>query len=551
MNRRMAYKLFYILAIIIISILLIIPTIGEKKMEIVFNAETVQDEIKAVKNRFSSTDYIIEEKDKTLIIRGSNITDAIMNEIKIFKGVMDVQILKHWVEEKFLAKKINLGLDLQGGMHLVLRANYDRMQTTMNRILTDTDKTEITQQALEMLRNRIDRFGVSEPVIRPRGVEAIEIQLPGVKDPKKVKDALGVTGSLEYRFVDEKYSTDALNWMGQNFKDKQIPDDWGNQKELLSRMSSDIKLASDVELLFYYDRIKDSKKIIPTNPMAIIRKSALKGTDIQEAAVDRDDTGRIVVKFKTTSDGALKLAEATSDKNKGKRLAIILDNKIRNAPSINEPIPTGSGNISGGFSFQEAQTLARVIKEGALPVDLEIIEERTVGPSLGQDSIESGVLALKVSLACVMVFMLLYYKMAGLIANIGLILNFTFMIAILSLLGFTLTLPGIAAFVLTVGMAVDANVIIYERIKEELRSGKSVRMSVVAGFDRAFWAIFDSNLTTIIAAFILSQFGTGPIKGFAVSLFIGIISSMFVALYIIRFIYEIISLNKTIKKLSI
>ncbi|MCK5566416.1 MAG: protein translocase subunit SecD, partial [Actinomycetia bacterium] len=273
--------------------------------------------------------------------------------------------------------------------------------------------------------------------------------------------------------------------------------------------------------------------------------------DIKEAAVDRDEFGRIIVRFKTTAEGAAKLAKATSTENKGKRLAISLDDKVRNAPSINETIATGSGNISGGFTYEEAQTLSRIIKEGALPVSLQFIEERTVGPSLGQDSIESGVKAIIIGLIGVMIFMAIYYKLAGLIANFGLVLNMVFMMAILSLLGFTLTLPGIAAFILTVGMAVDANVIIYERIKEEIRAGKSVRMSIVSGFDKAFWTIIDANLTTIIAAFILSQFGTGPIKGFAVTLLIGVLSSMFVALYVTRFIYELISLNKKLKKLSI
>ncbi len=551
MTKGMIYKLIYILAIIGISVMLILPTVGEKRMEISFYQNARPEDIAAVKKRFAGADYIVSEKGKKILIRGRNITDAVMNEVKIFKGVKDVKILKHWVEEKLLAKKINLGLDLQGGMHLVLRADFDGMQKKLKRELTEKDKNEITQQALELLRNRVDKFGVSEPSIRPRGVEAIEIQLPGVKDPKKVKEAIGKTGRLEYRFVDEKYTAEAKNWLANNYKEKDFPLAWSDQKKLLSQIAEGIDLPDSLEVLFFYDRNKDSKKVFPSAPMVLQRETALTGTDIQEAAVDRDQYGRIVVRFKTTAEGASKLAKATAEENRGKRLAIVLDNKVRNAPSINEPIGTGSGNISGGFTYDEALILARIIKEGALPVDLEIIEERTVGPSLGQDSIESGINAILIGLAGVMLFMLFYYKLAGLIADIGLILNMIFMLALLSLLGFTLTLPGIAAFILTVGMAVDANVIIYERIKEEIRNGKSVRMSVVSGFDKAFWTIVDANLTTIIAAFILSQFGTGPIKGFAVTLFIGILCSMFVALYITRFIYEIISLNKKIKKLSI
>ena len=267
--------------------------------------------------------------------------------------------------------------------------------------------------------------------------------------------------------------------------------------------------------------------------------------------MNRDDYGQIVVSFRTTAEGASKFSNATRAENKDKRLAIILDSKVRNAPRINDQISTGSGQITGGFTYEEAITLARIIKEGALPVDLQIIEERTVGPSLGQDSIESGIKAIIIGLMGVMLFMIVYYKLAGIIADVALVLNMVFMLALLSLLGFTLTLPGIAGFILTVGMAVDANVIIYERIKEEIASGKSVRMSIVYGFEKAFWTIFDANLTTLIAAFILFQFGTGPIKGFAVTLFIGVLSSMFVALYVTRFAYEVISLNKKIKKLSI
>ena len=436
-------------------------------------------------------------------------------------------------------------------MNLVLQANFDGIQKKLGRELTEKDRNEITQQALELLRNRIDKFGVSEPSIRPRGNEAIEIQLPGVKDPEGVKKAIGTTGSLEYRIVDDKYTALAGTWVKNNYKEEKFPAEWEGQKTLLSQISKGIGLPSDLEVLFFYKRDKDTGLIFPEYPIVLSSEVSLQGTDIKEASVDRDEYGQIVVIFKTTAEGAVKFAEATSEKNHGKKLAILLDNKVRNAPNIRETIASGSGNISGGFAYEEARTLARIIKEGALPVDLKIIEERTVGPSLGQDSIESGVRAIVVGLLGVMLFMMFYYKIGGIIADFGLILNMIFMLALLSLLGFTLTMPGIAGFILTVGMAVDANVIIYERIKEELRKGKSTRMAVVSGFDRAFWTIFDANLTTLIAAFILSQFGTGPIKGFAVTLFIGILCSMFVALYVTRFTYEIISLNKKVKKLHI
>lgn len=547
----MIYKLIWILVLVALSVILILPTVGEKDMEVLLNKDITVEQKDAVKKIFAGDKFTIKDNGTSLIVSGRSLTDAFMNKVRILDGVTEARLLKHWVEEKLMAKKINLGLDLQGGMHLVLRADFSGIEAKLGRTLEEKDKIEITQQALELLRNRIDKFGVSEPSIRPSGAEAIEIQLPGVKDPRAVKKAIGTTGSLEYRLVDEKYSRSSAEWIKNNYKAKELPQEWGGQKQLLDEAAKAIGLPDTLELMFYFERDKDSKKIFPVYPMALEKKIAVAGTDIKEATVDRDEYGRIVVQFKTTAEGAAKFANVTREENRDKRLAIILDNNIRNAPHINEQITTGSGHISGGFSHEEAQTLARIIKEGALPVTLQIIEERTVGPSLGQDSIESGIKAMIIGMAGVILFMIVYYKMGGLISAIGLILNMIFMLALLSLLGFTLTLPGIAGFILTVGMAVDANVIIYERIKEELASGKSVRMSIVYGFDKAFWTIFDANLTTLIAAFILSQFGTGPIKGFAVILFIGILTSMFTALYVTRFVYEIISLNKKIKKLHI
>jgi len=547
----MIYKLIWILVLVALSVILILPTVGEKDMEVLLNKDITVEQKDAVKKIFAGDKFTIKDNGTSLIVSGRSLTDAFMNKVRILDGVTDARLLKHWVEEKLMAKKINLGLDLQGGMHLVLRADFSGIEAKLGRTLEEKDKVEITQQALELLRNRIDKFGVSEPSIRPSGAEAIEIQLPGVKDPRAVKKAIGTTGSLEYRLVDEKYSRSSAEWIKNNYKGKELPQEWGGQKQLLDETAKAIGLPETLELMFYFERDKDTKKIFPVYPMALEKKIAVAGTDIKEASVDRDEYGRIVVQFKTTAEGAAKFANVTREENRNKRLAIILDNNIRNAPHINEQITTGSGHISGGFSHEEAQTLARIIKEGALPVTLQIIEERTVGPSLGQDSIESGIKAMIIGMTGVILFMIVYYKMGGLISAIGLILNMIFMLALLSLLGFTLTLPGIAGFILTVGMAVDANVIIYERIKEELASEKSVRMSIVYGFDKAFWTIFDANLTTLIAAFILSQFGTGPIKGFAVILFIGILTSMFVALYVTRFVYEIISLNKKIKKLHI
>jgi preprotein translocase subunit SecD len=494
-----------------------------------------------------------------------------------------VVIEKHWAENKpLMAKKINLGLDLQGGMHLVFRADFDRYEDKLARrlsmeeykeelekmieaemvrrddqgniVLTDKHKKEITQQALELLRTRVDKFGVSEPSIRPRGNENIEVQLPGVQDPVAVKKAIGTTGRVEYRLVDDVYTARALKWSREKFGVEEerlpLPTELEELEKLRIEMAEAIEVPDTLELLYEWEA-NEAKKVVAVRPMVLRREVALDGNDIATASVGQDEMGSKAVDFQTTPEGAAKFAEVTSKRNLKKRLAIVIDDQIRSAPAIQVQISSGKAQITGRFTQEEVKALARIIKEGALPVGLIIEEERTVGPSLGKDAINAGVFAILIGLSGVMVFMLIWYKLSGIIANLGLVLNIVFMTAILSLLGFTLTLPGIAGFILTVGMAVDANVIIFERIKEELRGGKSVRMSILYGYDRAFWTIFDANLTTLIAAFILSQWGTGPIKGFAVTLFIGVLSSMFVALYVTRFAYEMISLNKKLKKLSI
>ncbi len=554
MTRSMVYKAIFIGSIIVFSIILILPTVGIKTMQVFIEPGATAEQVKLIDERFPDKEFKVARASDVITIKGYSISDAVMNEVKIFPGVRDVKILPHWAEKAVLAKKINLGLDLQGGMHLVLRADFESIERKQNKKLEEREKADITQQALELLRNRIDKFGVAEPSIRTRGVEAIEIQMPGVKDPAGIKKAIGTTGRVEYRLVDDEYTKRANEWLKNNinnFKDKKLPDNPADQFTLLADISKAVDLPRKLELLFFFQRDENTKKIYPAYPIALQKEVALAGNDISKAWVANDEYGRLAVHFTTTTDGAAKFADVTSEKNHGKKLAIVIDEKVRSAPQVNVQISTGQAIIQGDFTLEEVETLARIIKEGALPVNLSIIEERTIGASLGQDAIEAGIKAILIAGAVVMVFMVFYYKLAGLIANIGLILNFVFMLALLSWLGFTLTLPGIAGFILTIGMAVDGNVLIYERMREEMRAGKSVRVTVVNGFDRAFWAIFDSNITTLIAAFVLAQFGTGPIRGFAVSLSIGLIASMFVVLYITRFVYEVISLNKNIKKLSV
>jgi len=550
----MIYKAMFIVAILVFAVLLILPTIGKREMSIVPEKDATAEQVADLEKHFTGAGFLVVKKDAVISVSGYGINDAVMNEAKIIPGVKDVHILPHWSEKALLAKKMNLGLDLQGGMNLVMRADFESIEHKQEKKLTDAEKMDITQQALELLRNRIDKFGVSEPSIRPRGAEAIEIQLPGVKDPMSVKKAIGTTGRVEYRLVDDEYTRLAGLWLKNNIqtlKEGKIPEDLEQQYAILGEAAKAIGLPARSELLFFYERDENTKKIMPAYPIALEKEVALAGNDISKAWVGNDEYGRLSVHFTTTPDGASKFATVTSAKNHGRKLAIIIDEKVRSAPQVNVQITTGQALIQGDFTLEEVNTLARIIKEGALPVNLVIIEERTVGPSLGQDAIDAGIKATILAFSVVMIFMVVYYRLSGFIASIGLIVNIVCQLALLSWLGFTLTLPGVAGFILTLGMAVDSNVLIYERMREEQRSGKSPRIAVVNGFDRAFWAIIDSNITTLIAAFVLSQFGTGPIKGFAVTLSIGLISSLFVVLYVTRFVFELLSLSKNLKKLSV
>jgi len=550
----MIYKTLFIVFLIAFAVVLILPTVGEREMNIILKQDVSSEQIAALNSRFSSDNFQTRRSDDSLLVKGYGLNDAVMNELRTFPGVQDVKFVQHWAEKKPVsAKRINLGLDLQGGMQLVLMPNFASIERRLGRKLTNEEKNDSAQQALELLRGRIDQFGVSEPSLRKRESGAIEIQLPGVRDPEGVKRLIGTTGRVEYRIVNEAYTKAAEEWFKDkpDYKEKGLPTAKKELSELAQKISEDITLPEDLEIMFFYTRVQNTKRIIPTTPMVLEKKLSLAGDDIKKAYRGFDDYGRLAVNFSTTTEGAAKFAEATSKKNHGKRLAISIDSKVRSAPSMNVQISTGNAIIQGDFTQEEVDTLISIIKEGALPVDLEKIEERSVGPSMGVGSINSGIKALAAALIAVMIFMVIYYKLCGIIAAFGLVLNLVFMVSILSWLNFTLTLPGIAGFVLTIGFAVDANVIIFERIKEELANGKTVRLAVTSGFDRAFWTIFDSNVTTLIAAFILSQFGTGPIKGFAVTLSIGVLTSMFVALYITKFLFQLINLKKDIQKLSI
>ncbi|MDP3142326.1 MAG: protein translocase subunit SecD [Candidatus Omnitrophota bacterium] len=410
-----------------------------------------------------------------------------------------------------LNKRISLGLDLQGGMHLVLRVDTSK--------LSDEAKRDAVERALEVIRNRIDQFGVGEVSIQRQGLEEIVVQLPGITDRKRALEIIGRTALLEFKLVNED------------------PDK--------VKMALEGNIPEGYELKFD----KENK------PVLLAKNAAMTGQNISDALVqlDRSGFGEPYVSLKFNSQGAQEFGKLTAD-NVGRRLAIVLDSKVNSAPVIREAIPSGEAQISGRFSYEEAADLAIVLRVGALPAPMNIEEERTIGPLLGQDSIRAGIRASIIGITLVLIFMAGYYLTSGFIANIALLLNGLFILGSLGLLKIllpgqqvTLTLPGIAGIVLTLGMAVDANVLINERIREELKNGRPLHMAINNGYHKAFSAIFDSNLTTIVAAFFLFQFGTGPIRGFALTLIMGLLISMFTAIVVTRTILELLLSAKLIR----
>ncbi|MDT8440542.1 MAG: protein translocase subunit SecD [Desulfuromonadales bacterium] len=379
------------------------------------------------------------------------------------------------------------------------------------------------RQALETLRNRVDQFGVSEPTLQRQAGNRILIQLPGVKDPQRAIDLLGKTARLEFKMVIEE----------------------ANPQEALKG-----QLPPGGQLL--YERRGDRLRgTLTETPIVVESKTVLTGDLLSDANV-RIDTrfNEPYVAIDFNAVGAKRFDQITAA-NVGRRMAIVLDDTVYSAPVIRERISGGSAQISGSFTEQEATDLAIVLRAGSLPAPVEILENRTVGPSLGQDSINQGIVSVLIGGLLVILAILVYYRLSGLVANLVLTLNLVFIMAMLALFGATLTLPGIAGIVLTVGMAVDANVLIFERIREELRLGRTARAALDAGYSKAFLTIIDANVTTLIAALVLFQFGSGPVKGFAVTLSIGIIASLFTAIFVSRLIFDFFLERRAVERLSI
>jgi protein-export membrane protein SecD len=369
-------------------------------------------------------------------------------------------------------------------------------------VATETRRLQAVEQSIEIIRRRIDDTGTKEPTIQREGQARILVQLPGVDNPEHVKALLGRTAKLTFQLVDESVTVDDAR------RGRLPPGD-----EILAGEEGRGKGAGAAAY--------------------VVRKRVMVGGDTLTDAQATFQNNEPVVSFKFDGVGARRFGEATRE-NVGKRFAIVLDNKAISAPVIREPITGGSGIISGSFTVQTASDLALLLRAGALPAPITILEERTVGAELGADSIHAGAVASIVGVVLVVVFMFLFYGLFGIFADIALMFNLTLMLGALSLLGATLTLPGIAGIALTMGMAVDANVLIYERIREEVRGGRSMLSSLEAGFTRAFGTILDSHVTTLVAGLLLYFLGSGPIKGFAVTLSIGVLTSLFSAILVTR-----------------
>jgi len=400
---------------------------------------------------------------------------------------------------------------------------FVNLQLRMDEKVAQDRKDKSVAQALETIRNRIDQFGVSEPVIQREGINHIVVQLPGIKDPKRAIELIGRTARLEFKLVDENINASTAT-------PGSIPED----DELLMEKKVDAQSGAVSEI-----------------PLVVKKKSMITGDLLTDAQVRIDSQfNQPYVSIEFNSTGA-RLFDQVTAANVGKRFAIVLDNNIYSAPVIRERISGGSAQITGSFSEREAADLAIVLRAGSLPAPVNIIQNVTVGPSLGQDSINKGLMAGLIGVALVVIFMSIYYKACGIVANFGMVLNIVFLMGALAALGATLTLPGIAAIVLLIGMSVDANVLIFERIREEMRLGKTPQASLDAGYDKAFLTIIDSHVTTLITAAVLFQFGSGPVKGFAVSLSLGIIINLFTSLLATKVVFDIFLSRVRVKRLSI
>ncbi len=423
--------------------------------------------------------------------------------------------------------------------------SFPRVTLQLKQEEIDYIRKNAVNQSLEIIRNRIDQFGVAEPIVLRQGENQIVVQLPGVKDPKRAMSLIGQTAQLEFKLVAE---TPGLN-LPQLIDEAVRAGQWkeGESRKQLN-LALQGRLPQGTEVYFEKEFDKQTKREIKT-PLALETPILMTGEMVKNAQVRIGGTfNEPYVSLDLTGHGGKVFANIT-EKSVGRRLAIVLDENVRSAPVIREKILGGSAQISGSFSHEEATDLAIVLRVGALPAPVDIIQNLTVGASLGQDSINKGLTAGLLGTVLVVAFMIIYYRLSGIIANLSLVLNILLLFVGLAMFGATLTLPGIAGIILSIGMAVDANVLIYERMRDEFALGKSVRAGAEAGFSKAFWSIVDSQVTTLITALVLFLFGTGPIKGFAITLTLGILFNLFAVLFGSRLLFDTLFSLKLIKEI--
>ncbi|MFQ5636427.1 MAG: protein translocase subunit SecD [bacterium] len=683
MRRKNVFRSIIILLASLLSVLALYPTFQlsqlKKRAEdhylaIEQNTTLTRNDITAA---LKSTNLELTARDNFAATNG-NTLDDILDDVKS----LDELFVKIEQNEE---KSIKLGLDLQGGSYLVYEVNLpqllrenakvvdDKFETALNKTVEKAQSTndpffdvlttvfqeqnlrlsryfgrprdedtkivsdltakaeDAINQILEVLRNRIDQFGVSEPSITKQGSQRIVIELAGIEDVDRAKAIIGTTALLEFQLEREPAVISTVRAEINRIMKKQLAAQSGETADDSTQLAAtdtsvvNAKLREDTSVSFeeafglsssqesssddsvlidkgvfaerpfdalladfggdmavptknrkQVERIlnspevqavipKDSEFLFLSTPVTapdgqdyyrlymLKKEPELRGAMIENADSDIGsgmDVGRWVVNFELNGEGARIFSRVTGA-NVGRRMAIVLDDKVVSIPSIRNKIPNGRAQITGMANNEEAKDLAIVLRAGNLQAPIEVIEERTVGPSLGEDSINKGVFSALLGGAFVLVFMVFYYKMSGLVADLALFLNLLVIMAVLAGFHFTLTLPGVAGIILTIGMAVDANVLIFERIREELRSGKTVRAAIDSGYSRAFKTILDANITTLLTALVLYQFGTGPIKGFALTLSIGILISMFTAIVVTRVIFDYFTDRATITKLSI
>ncbi len=502
------------------------------------------DSVVAESSRRLAKSVVVDMKEDKIIVAGVDVTEAKAGELSINLGGASLEQVK-----KFLGDSYNTTLQIlsEDSQHVLVRY-YETY-------LRDYNK-KVLEQAIETIRNRIDEFGVSEPSITAQGIDRILVQLPGVEDAAGAKKLINTAARLEFMIVSSKATPEELQgWISEAEKKGKYSLEKLSYSDYIKRLNKDVKKKPKGTVI-YFEKSSNAKTMAAGRiPYLLETDTDLGGDDLEDAFVGFDEFGTPIVSLRFNVLGGKKFADLTG-KNINRLMAIVLDNVVKSAPNIKSRIAGGSAQITLGSgnrqnTLNEAKTVSMALRAGSLPASLEQLEERTVGPTLGRDSIDRAKLAGLIAGILVLIFMLFWYKGFGLVANVALIFNIVMVIAVLASLGATLTLPGVAGIILTVGMAVDANVIIFERIKEELVKGAGLKLSLKEGYGRAFSAIFDANITTAVVCVVLMYFGTGPIRGFAVTLLIGIITSMFTAIFFTRAVFDLLVEKFGFKKLSI